>query len=280
MMKDRIHDYLRPKKKFPHVWCSGCGDGIILSALAKAVDDLGYNKDDVVFVSGIGCSSRAPVYLDFAALHGTHGRALPFATGVKFGNPNLKVIVASGDGDGLAIGGNHFIHACRRNIDITLIIFNNSIYGMTGGQYSPTMEIGDYGATAPYGNIERPFDVCDLATSAGANFVARSDVYHAMLLEKFIKQGMQKKGFSVIDAITPCPSLYSFYNKTGRGLNMMEDMKNRTITQKQAEKLTEEEKKDKIVVGIFADRDAPEYCNIYEGLTTKAERSIPNEETL
>jgi 2-oxoglutarate ferredoxin oxidoreductase subunit beta len=280
MMKDRVHDYLRPKKKFPHVWCSGCGDGIILSSVAQSIDVLGLKKDEVVLVSGIGCSSRAPVYLDFAALHGTHGRALAFATGIKFSKPELNVIVLSGDGDGLAIGGNHFIHACRRNINMTLIIFNNSIYGMTGGQYSPTMEVNDYGATAPYGNIERPFDVCNLAASAGAGFVARATAYHAMLLEKFIKMGIQKKGLAVIDVITPCPSLYSFYNKAGKGVDMMDDIKNRTITIQQAEKLSEAEKKDKIVIGIFADREYGEYCDIYSDLTEKAKGSIKDEETL
>lgn len=280
MMKDIIHKYLRPGKKFPHVWCAGCGDGIILSAIAKSIDDLALDRDDVVLVSGIGCSSRAPVYLDFCSLHGTHGRALAFSTGVKLAHPDLNVIVISGDGDGLAIGGNHFIHACRRNINLTMIVFNNSIYGMTGGQFSPTMETDDYGATAPYGNIERPFDVCNLAASAGAAFVARATAYHAMLLEKFLRTGIQKKGFSVIDVITPCPSLYSFYNKAGKGVDMMESIKNRTITKQRAETLSEEEKEDKIIVGIFADREVREYTEVYDDLIEKAKGSIEDEEPL
>ena len=280
MMKDKIHKYLRPKKKFPHVWCAGCGDGIILSSLTNAIDALGLDRNKVVLVSGIGCSSRAPVYLDFSSLHGTHGRAIAFATGIKMANPELTVIVITGDGDALAIGGNHFIHACRRNIDITAIVFNNSIYGMTGGQYSPTMNINAYGATAPYGNIERPFDVCNLATAAGANFVARADVYHAMLLEKFIKSAIQKKGFSVIDAITPCPTLYSFYNRTGRGVDMLEDLKARTITIAQSKNLSEEEKEDKIIVGVYADRDGEEYTSIYADLIEKAKRRVKDEEPL
>ncbi len=280
MMKDIIHNYLRPNKKFPHVWCPGCGDGIILSSIVRAIDSLGLDRNKVVLVSGIGCSSRAPVYVDFPSLHGTHGRALAFATGIKMANPELTVIVITGDGDALAIGGNHFIHACRRNINITAIVFNNSIYGMTGGQYSPTMKTNDYGATAPYGNIERPFDVCDLAKSAGANFVARATAYHAMLLEKFIKMGIEKKGFSVIDAITPCPTLYSFYNKVGKNIDMMKSIKDNTITIKQSEKMTEKEKEDKTIVGIFANRDYPEYTYTYKGLIDKAKRRVKDEEPL
>jgi len=279
-MKDVIHKYLRPKKKFPHVWCPGCGNGIILGAVARAVDSIGLSKDEVVLVSGIGCSSRAPVYLDFASLHGTHGRALAFATGIKFANPELTVIVLSGDGDGLAIGGNHFIHACRRNIDLTLIIFNNNIYGMTGGQYSPTMSTGAYGATAPYGNIERPFDVCSLAASAGANFVARATVSHVFLLEKYIKQGILKKGFSVIDAVTPCPSIYSFFNKTGNAVMMMKALREKAVMLERVAAEPDENLKDKIVMGIFADRNYKEYTQAYNELIEKAKRSKKDEEPL
>ena len=149
-----IHHYLRHDKKFPHVWCPGCGNGILLATLIRAVDRLGYEKDEVVLISGIGCSGRLPVYVDFNTLHATHGRALAFATGVKLANPDLKIIVVMGDGDCISIGGNHFIHAARRNVDITAIVMNNSIYGMTGGQYSPATPYGAQAATAPYGNIE------------------------------------------------------------------------------------------------------------------------------
>ncbi|MGC9366142.1 MAG: 2-oxoacid:ferredoxin oxidoreductase subunit beta [bacterium] len=280
MMQDIIHQYLRTSKKFPHVWCPGCGDGIVLSAIVRAIHSLGKSKNETVLVSGIGCSSRAPVYVDFPALHGTHGRALAFATGIKMANPELTVVVITGDGDGLAIGGNHFIHACRRNIDITAVVFNNSIYGMTGGQYSPTMKVNDYGATAPYGNIERPFDVCDLASAAGANFVARATAYHAIMLEKFIKMGIAKKGLSIIDVITPCPTLYSFYNKAGKNIDMMESIRDRTITIQKAEQLSDTEKEDKIVVGIFANRDFPEYTGIYSDLMERAKRSVKDEELL
>jgi 2-oxoglutarate ferredoxin oxidoreductase subunit beta len=171
---DVIHHYLRPKKKFPHVWCSGCGLGVILGSLIRSIDALQIPKDDIAVCSGIGCSSRLPVYIDFNTLHTTHGRAIAFATGVKVANDRLKVIVVTGDGDCLAIGGNHFIHACRRNIDITVILANNWIYGMTGGQYSPTTPTGRFGSTAPYGNLEQPFDPTKLAIAAGAAYVART----------------------------------------------------------------------------------------------------------
>jgi 2-oxoglutarate ferredoxin oxidoreductase, beta subunit (EC 1.2.7.3) len=174
--------YLR-KNTLPHIWCPGCGDGIILKALLRAIDKSGYSKDEVVITSGIGCASRLPGYVDFNTIHTTHGRALTFAIGIKMYKPRLKVITISGDGDALAIGGNHFIHAARRNIDMTLIVFNNYTYGMTGGQYSPTQPLDSYSTTTPFGNIEPPFDVCNLAQAAGATWVGRSTSYHAFNLK-------------------------------------------------------------------------------------------------
>lgn len=278
MMENIIHDYLRPKKKFPHVWCPGCGDGIILNCIVKAIHSLGKTRDEVILVSGIGCSSRAPVYVDFCSLHSVHGRALPFATGIKHANPKLTVIAISGDGDALAIGGNHFIHACRRNIDITLILFNNNIYGMTGGQVSPTMPTGAFGSTAPYGNYDRPFDPCKLAAAAGANYVARSTVYHHFQLEKYIKEGIEKPGFSVIEAITPCPSLYSFYNNTGRGVDMIKRIKENTISTQKATTMSPAELEGKILQGVFANENFREYTSAYAELIEKAERSKKDEE--
>lgn len=166
-----------------------------LKAMLRAIDRLGWHKDEIVMVSGIGCSSRTPGYVDFNTVHTTHGRALAFATGIKMAKPELKVIVVSGDGDATAIGGNHFIHTARRNIDLTLVIFNNYIYGMTGGQYSPTTPVGSWGSTAPYGNLENPFDICGLAQAAGASYVARGTVYHAVQLDKLIEGAMRKKDF-------------------------------------------------------------------------------------
>jgi len=162
-----IHKYLRHDKKFPHVWCPGCGNGIVLGSLIRAIDKIGLSKDDIVMASGIGCSGRMPVYVDFNTLHTTHGRALTFATGIKLAKPSLNVITVMGDGDATAIGGNHFIHAARRNLDLTAIIINNQIYGMTGGQFSPTTPYGSVATTSTWGHIEHAFSIADLAVTAG-----------------------------------------------------------------------------------------------------------------
>ncbi|MBW1945599.1 MAG: 2-oxoacid:ferredoxin oxidoreductase subunit beta, partial [Deltaproteobacteria bacterium] len=183
-----IHKYLRHDKKFPHVWCPGCGNGIILGALIRAIDRLGLEKDNIVMASGIGCSGRMPVYVDFNTLHTTHGRALAFTTGIKLANPELTVITIMGDGDATAIGGNHFIHAARRNLNLAAIIINNQIYGMTGGQSSPTTPYGSFATTATYGHIEHAFSIAELAVNAGAAFVARRTVDHARLLEDVIEK--------------------------------------------------------------------------------------------
>lgn len=279
-MRSVIHDYLRPNKKFPHVWCPACGHGIILSAVIRAIENAGLDRDKVVFVSGIGCSSRAPVYVDFDSLHGTHGRAVAFATGIKLSNPDLTVIVLTGDGDALAIGGNHFIHACRRNMDITTVVFNNSIYGMTGGQYSPTMPEGAYAATAPYGMLERDFDICNLGMTCGANFVARGTATSPVVLEKYIRQGLTKPGMSVIDVAETCPALYGFFNKSGSGLQMMKDLKDRCVSAKKAQNLSQEELKGKIITGIFADNDDQEYTQKYGEIIEQAQGRVEDEELL
>ena len=171
-----VHHFLR-QRFFPHMWCPGCGHGTVLNSLLRAVEELGLSKNEIVMASGIGCSSRISGYVDFHTLHTLHGRALAFATGVKLSKPELNVIVPMGDGDALAIGGNHFIHACRRNIDMTAIVMNNRIYGMTGGQFSPMSGVGINATTAPFHNIDRDFDVVEMATAAGATFVARSTTY-------------------------------------------------------------------------------------------------------
>ncbi len=189
-------EYLRHDKKFPHVWCPGCGNGITMGAILRAVYTLGLNKDEVVMASGIGCSGRMTTYVDFNTIHTTHGRALTFSTGIKLANPNLTVLTVMGDGDSTAIGGNHFIHAARRNLDLTAIIINNSTYGMTGGQYSPTTPFGSLSTTSVYGHIEHAFSIAELAVAAGASFVARSTVYHATHLEDMLKLAITKKGSS------------------------------------------------------------------------------------
>jgi 2-oxoglutarate ferredoxin oxidoreductase subunit beta len=189
-----VNDYIR-QRFFPHLWCSGCGHGIVLNGLIRAVERLGMSRNEIVMVSGIGCSSRISGYMDFHTLHTIHGRALAFATGVKLSKPELNVIVPMGDGDALSIGGNHFIHAARRNIDMTAIVMNNRIYGMTGGQYSPLTGPGMMATTAPYTNIDQGFDVVEMATAAGATFVARTTVYHVQQMADIIRRRSFTRGF-------------------------------------------------------------------------------------
>ena len=265
-----IHKYLRHDKKFPHVWCPGCGIGIMLGALIRAIDRIGYDKDEIVLVSGIGCSGRLPVYVDFNTLHTTHGRALTFATGVKLAKPSLKVITIMGDGDAVAIGGNHFIHAARRNIDITAIIVNNSIYGMTGGQYSPTTPFGMRSATTVYNNIEQSFKISELAVTAGAAFVGRGTVYHAKLLDSLMETAFLKKGFSVVEVIAHCHTQYGRQNRLGSAVEMMEWQRDHAVTVEKASKMKLEELQDKIIIGVLVDKELPVYQDEYDKIRLRA----------
>lgn len=263
--ESRIHErYLRHSKKFPNIWCAGCGIGIVLGAIIRAVDSLGLDKNEIAMISGIGCAGRMPVYVDFNTLHTTHGRALAFATGLKLVRPDMKVIVVMGDGDALAIGGNHFIHSARRNIGLTAIVVNNATYGMTGGQYSPTTPPGARTTTAPYGHIEPPFQIAELAKCAGAAFVARSTVYHVDELQEYIARALQKEGFSVVEAISYCHTTIGRLNRWGTAPEMMLRLKENSITVKQAERMSEEERAGKVIRGILADReDLVEYTRRY-----------------
>jgi 2-oxoglutarate ferredoxin oxidoreductase subunit beta len=272
--ENTAYAYLRPTKKFPNVWCSGCGIGIVMSAIIRAVDRMELDKDEVALVSGIGCTGRMPVYLDFNTMHTTHGRALAFATGLKIAQPRLNVIVIMGDGDALAIGGNHFIHAARRNIDLTAIVVNNSIYGMTGGQYSPTTPLGSRATTAPYGNIEQPLPVCELAIAAGASFAARSTVYHAIELDHMIEQAIRKVGFSVVEAVSYCHTTFGRINKLGTPVDMMRRIKEMSVNQAVAEKLSPEERATKIVRGVLWDVEKPEYLALYERVIQRAQETM------
>lgn len=263
MQSELIQKHMRIEK-LPHIWCPGCGHGIITHAIIRAIDQLGLDKDKVCIVSGIGCSSRAPGYMDYNTLHTTHGRALAFATGVKLANPELHVIVISGDGDASAIGGNHLIHAARRNIDITTIVFNNAIYGMTGGQYSPTTPTGDFGTTAPYGNIDKEFDIAHLAAAAGATYTARGTAYHVNPLIGYIKKGIAHKGFSLIEAISTCPTYYGRKNKKGNAVAMLNDLKDHFVDIKAAEKMTPELLVGKHIMGEFKCEEALEYTEAYQ----------------
>jgi len=258
--------YLR-ERFFPHIWCAGCGHGIVLNALIRAVDSLGIRKRDMVMVSGIGCSSRISGYVDFHSLHTLHGRALAFATGVKLSKPSLNVIVPMGDGDAMAIGGNHFIHAARRNINITALVMNNKTYGMTGGQYSPLSGVGAKATTAPYLNIDREFDTVELAQGAGATFVARTTVYHVKQLQSLIKKAIEHNGFSVLEVLTQCPTYYGRKNKKGSAVNMIQSYRDMTVPVGSAKK---QDNPELIERGIFVDRDLPEYCEAYAEMVERA----------
>ena len=258
--------YLRPNK-LPHIWCPGCGHGIVLKAMLRAIHESGIPKELICMVSGIGCSSRTPGYVDFNTLHTLHGRAMAFATGVKFANPKMKVIVVTGDGDALAIGGNHFIHACRRNIDMTVLVFTNATYGMTGGQYSPTTPMNAIATTSRYGNIEPPFDTCEMAKASGATFVARGTAYHTIELEKTILEAIRHRGTSVVDIIDACPTYFGRANKYKSATHMMEAIeKDGTVNIRQAEKLPPEKLEGKMLRGILHRVEKPEYCDQYESL--------------
>ncbi len=249
------------------MWCPGCGHGIVLNSLLRAVEELGMSKNEIVMVSGIGCSARISGYVDFHSMHTLHGRALAFATGVKMSRPGLNVIVPMGDGDALAIGGNHFIHAARRNIDITAIVMNNRIYGMTGGQYSPLSGVGVIATTAPYHNIDHEFDVMEMARAAGASFVARTTTYHAKQATDLIRQAILHKGFSVVEILSQCPVQFGRRNKGGNAAEMMETYKtNTTPIGSKAKK----ENPNLLERGIFVQKDMPEYCNEYAKIIDQA----------
>lgn len=263
--------YIR-QQKFPLIWCSGCGDGIVLKALLRAIERIGLSKDEICMVSGIGCSSRLTGYVDFNTLHTTHGRAIAFATGIKMAKPEMTVIVITGDGDATAIGGNHYIHAARRNIDLTVVLFNNNIYGMTGGQVSPTTPVGYKASTAPFGNLENSFNISGLAEAAGATFVARGTVYDAILLDKYLEKAILKKGFSVVEVMTPCPTAFGRRNRLGDGVAMMKLLKENTIAVRKASKLSADELTDKIVTGILVDIERMEYTENYNKLIKRVKR--------
>jgi 2-oxoglutarate ferredoxin oxidoreductase subunit beta len=264
-----VHNFLRHDKKFPHVWCAGCSNGTVLGTIIRAIAEQNLDRNNITMVSGIGCSSRMPVYIDLNTLHSLHGRAIAFATGVKTYKPDMKVIVVTGDGDCTAIGGNHLIHAARRNLDITVIVVNNNIYGMTGGQYSPTTPSDARATTAPFGNFDTPFDICELAIGAGATFVGRSTAFHTIELQKMIVDAMQHKGFSIIDVVSACPVIYGRLNKKGGPAEMMMAMRDNTILNTAAEKLPPEKLEGKTIRGILKKVEHPEYCERYAELVSK-----------
>jgi len=268
MPRPEVMSWLR-KRFFPHLWCPGCGHGIIMHAILRALIDSGKTKEQTVIASGIGCSSRMPGYIDACTIHTTHGRSLAFATGIKLANPELTIVDVMGDGDCTAIGGNHFIHACRRNIGITAVVMNNNIYGMTGGQASPTTPLGAKATTAPYGAIDPPFDVCKLAQGAGATYVARTTVAQPVLCEQYIKNGIANRGFSVIEILTNCHTQFGRRNNLRTPVDNLNFFKKNSVPLAKAQGMTPADLEGKIVTGEFVKREAPEYTDLYRGLVER-----------
>ncbi|RKY84360.1 2-oxoacid:ferredoxin oxidoreductase subunit beta [candidate division KSB1 bacterium] len=257
--------------RIPHIWCPTCGIGTTVKCFCSALSNLKIDLKNVAIVSGIGCTGRVAGYINIDSFHTTHGRAIPFATGLKLANPKLKVIVFSGDGDLIAIGGNHFIHAARRNMDLIIICVNNFIYGMTGGQVAPTTPLTANTSTTPYGNNEKPFNIPHLAASCGATYVARWTALHIRRLTRSMEEVLQRKGFSVIEIVTPCATLYARRNRLGDGLNLMQFYHDNSEIKHGADtKDIDIEFQKKIVVGKFIDEDKPTFLDlINEGLSRK-----------
>lgn len=258
-------NYLRTNK-MPTLWCWGCGDGVILKALIRAIDKLGWDMDDVCVVSGIGCSGRFSSYINCNTVHTTHGRAIAYATGIKLANPDKKVICVTGDGDGLAIGGNHTIHGCRRNIDINHIVINNFIYGLTNSQTSPTTPQGMWTVTAKRGNIDPTFNACDLAIGAGASFVARETMLDPKKLERIFVKGFEHNGYSFFDIFSNCHVNLGRKNKMASAMENLKWIDEITMAKTKFEKLEEGEEKEKLFpTGILKhDKEAREYTDMYK----------------
>lgn len=265
MPREDVMPWLRTQF-MPHIWCPGCGHGIIMHAIVRTLATLGKKPEETVLSSGIGCSSRMPGYINACTLHTTHGRSLGFATGVKLAKPELTIVNVMGDGDCSAIGGNHFIHACRRNIDITAVVMNNNIYGMTGGQASPTTPQGAFASTTPYGAIDPPFDLCNLAIGAGATFVARATIAQPQLCETLIRKGIENKGFSVVEIVTHCHTQFGRKNKRSRPIDNFNFFKDNSVMKAKADTMSTEELKGKIVIGELMHREGEEYTHRYQQL--------------
>ncbi len=248
-----LDPYLRAER-MPHIWCSGCGLGLVVNCFLRGLIQSRLALDKVVVVSGIGCAGRAAGYINLDSFHTTHGRALPFATGLKLANPELKVVVISGDGDLTAIGGNHLIHAARRNADITVLCINNFIYGMTGGQVGPTTPLTARTTTSVGGNIDQPFNIPYLAAASGAAYVARWTTAQVVRLQKSITEALLKNGFSLIEIITPCPTYYGRMNKQRTGLEQMKYYRDNSIVKSGIDpKHAGIEFNGPIIVGRFVD---------------------------
>ncbi|MDR0900850.1 MAG: 2-oxoacid:ferredoxin oxidoreductase subunit beta [Methanobrevibacter sp.] len=261
--------YLR-KDRLPNIFCPGCGNGTILNSFFRGMESEGIDLKEIAMVSGIGCSSRIPGYVKCDSLHTTHGRAISFATGLKVGNPDLNVVVFTGDGDAASIGGNHLIHAARRNINLTVICINNTIYGMTGGQISPTSPEGSIGTTAPYGTRDKPFNLSELVVAAGASYVARWTTIQPLQLSNSIKKALNNPGFSFVEVVSQCPTYFGRKNKLRTPVDMVKSFKENAINKRKADKLIADGKEDeligKIIVGEFINKKRAEFsdnvCNL------------------
>ncbi|HIV49146.1 2-oxoglutarate ferredoxin oxidoreductase subunit beta [uncultured Helicobacter sp.] len=270
-MAFNYEEYLR-MDKMPTLWCWGCGDGVVLKSVIRAIDSLGWKMDDVCIVSGIGCSGRFSSYVNCNTVHTTHGRALAYATGIKLANPDKKVVVISGDGDSMAIGGNHTIHACRRNIDINLVLINNFIYGLTNSQTSPTTPKDFWTVTAQYGNIDPSFDPCQIAMAAGASFVGRESVISPKKIEKLLVEGFSHEGFSFFDIHSNCHVNLGRKNKMGDATKMLQWIESRLVSKNKFDTLSDEEKVGKFPTGVLKhDTSRIEYCKAYDGVIAKAQ---------
>ena len=262
--------YLRVEK-MPTLWCWGCGDGVILKTVIRAIEKCGWDMNDVCVVSGIGCSGRFSSYIDCNTVHTTHGRTMAYATGIKLANPDKHVIVVAGDGDSLAIGGNHTIHACRRNIDLNFILINNFIYGLTNSQTSPTTPQGMWSVTMKRGNIDPTFNASNLAIGAGASFVARESMIDPKKLEKVIVKAFQHKGFSFIETLSNCHINLGRKNKMGSAMENLNWIDEITVPLKKYEALSDEEKLQKLPTGILKQVEQPEYCELYDRVIEAAQ---------
>lgn len=253
------------KESLPFFWCPGCGNGIILTALARAMEENNLENKDIVVVTGIGCWGKADDYLTTHTFHGTHGRAIPVATGIKLVNPLLNVFALVGDGDGATIGGNHLIHAARRNIDIIVIMSNNLNYGMTGGQYSGTTPLDSITSTSRYGHVEDAFDLCSLVKSAGAGYVARCTITNPPMIQRLISKAIKKgKGFRFIEVVSICPTHYGKYNHMGTAVEMIKDIQERTVNIRKISEKTSEDLRDKIIVGEYVDQKVEGFIDRYQ----------------
>ena len=252
-------------QKMPTLWCWGCGDGVILKATIRAIEKMGWTQDDVCVVSGIGCSGRFSSYVDFNTVHTTHGRTIAYATGIKLANPDKHVICVAGDGDALAIGGNHTIHGCRRNIDINMILINNFIYGLTNSQTSPTTPQGMWTVTQKTGNIDPTFNACELAQAAGASFVGRETVLDPKKVERLLIKGFSHKGFSFLEILSNCHINLGRKNKMGSAMENLNWIDSITVAKTKYDKMSDEERLNLLPTGVLHhNENADEYCELYQ----------------